>query len=146
MQEHSKPKRQMFKTPQESFNHRTRWLDGCLVWTGAVKDTGYGALWDGHRVVRPHRWAYEQANGPIPAGVDIDHSCGNRLCCNAAHLRVATRKQNMENLVHLNANNRSGARGVSLSTKTGKWRGRVKHHYREYSAGNTTRSKRPKPR
>lgn len=131
----SAPKRQMFKTPTESFAHRTLRRGACLVWTGAVKDTGYGAMWDGERVVRPHRWAYEAANGTIPAGVDIDHICGNRLCCEPAHLRLASRKQNMENLRHLRANNTSGVRGVSWTPRERKWRGRVKHHYREYSAG-----------
>lgn len=129
-------KRISYKTPQESFTARTVRQGPCLIWTGAVKDTGYGAMWDGQRVVRPHRWIYEQAHGPIPAGADIDHICGNRTCCEVSHLRVTTRKQNMENLTRANANSETGVRGVHRNTRSGKpWRVRVKHNYREYNGG-----------
>lgn len=130
-------KRIAYKTPTESFNARTVRQGECLIWTGAVKDTGYGAMWDGKRVIRPHRWIYEQANGPIPAGTDIDHICGNRVCCEVAHLRVTTRKQNMENLNHVNANSKTGIRGVHKNSRGGKpWRVRVKHNYVEYHGGS----------
>lgn len=135
MNDGTKPKRIVCKTPEESFAFRTERRGDCLIWTGAVKDTGYGAMWDGSRVVRPHRWAYEQHHGPIPAGTDIDHICGVRVCCEITHLRVATRKQNMENLRTLNSNNASGARGVSWDRTSKKWRVRVKHNYREVYGG-----------
>lgn len=128
--------RKMFKTPAESFAYRTERQDDCLIWTGAVKDTGYGALWNGKRVIRPHRWVYEQEHGPIPAGADVDHSCGNRLCCEIKHLRVTTRKQNMENLQGPNVGSRSGVRGVHWDAKSKNWRVRVKHNYREHRGGN----------
>lgn len=127
--------RQMFKSPAESFAHRTERQDGCLIWTGAVKDTGYGAMWDGKRVIRPHRWAWEQIHGPIAPGADIDHICGNRLCCEASHLRPTTRKQNMENLQGPNANSTTGVRGVHWKARDGVYHVRVKHNYREYSGG-----------
>ena len=129
-------KRIAYKSPGESFANRTERQGDCLIWTGAVKDTGYGAMWDGQRVVRPHRWIYEQANGTIPESADIDHICGNRLCTEITHLRVATRKQNMENLTRANANSKTGVRGVHKNTRSGKpWRVRVKHNYREYNGG-----------
>lgn len=128
--------RRMFKSPEESFAHRTIRQGECLVWTGAVKDNGYGAMWDGKGVIRPHRWAYEREHGPIPAGSDIDHVCGNRRCCELTHLRVTTRKQNMENLRGPNTGSRSGVRGVHWDPKSKNWRVRVKHNYREYRGGN----------
>ena len=69
-------KRIAYKTPQASFAARTQRQGASLVWTGAIRPNGYGVIWDGQRVVRVHRWAYEQANGPIPDGADIDHICG----------------------------------------------------------------------
>lgn len=136
MQERTKPKRQMFKSPHESFAARTERRGSCLIWIGALRPNGYGVIWDGERVVRVHRWAYEQANGPISKGMDIDHSCGNRACAETTHLRPASRKQNMENLVHVNANSKTGVRGVHRNTRGGKpWRVRVKHNYREYVGG-----------
>ena len=33
-----------------------------------------------------HRVAWELACGPVPEGVRVCQKCGNRLCCNPAHL------------------------------------------------------------
>jgi hypothetical protein len=42
-----------------------------------------------------HRWFYEQANGPIPDGLELDHLCRNPRCCNPAHLEAVTHAENM---------------------------------------------------
>jgi hypothetical protein len=57
---------------------------------------GYGvALRDGKRVLSAARAAYELANGPIPAGHEIDHLCVNRACLNPAHLEPVTHRENL---------------------------------------------------
>lgn len=33
-----------------------------------------------------HRWVWEQHNGPIPEGYEINHLCLNRGCINPEHL------------------------------------------------------------
>lgn len=133
------PIRAQTRTAEESFHVHTEWQGECLVWTGAIHENGYGIIWDRKRVVRAHRWAYEQGHGAIRNGKDIDHICGNRLCCNVKHLRVTSRKQNMENLTTLNVNNRSGVRGVGRTKDGKRWRVRVKHNYREYFGGEYDR-------
>jgi hypothetical protein len=41
-----------------------------------------------------HRFAYEFVHGKIPAGLEIDHLCGNKLCVNPQHLELVTHQEN----------------------------------------------------
>lgn len=66
----------------------------CLEWTRAKQTRGYGVLWDGKQKLA-HRVMYELANGPIPDGLELMHSCDNPSCINLAHLSIGTHKENM---------------------------------------------------
>lgn len=68
---------------------------GCLLWIGAISDTGYGNFWDGEKKVLVHRYNYEFFNGRIPEGLVIDHKCRVRCCVNTNHLEVVTQKENI---------------------------------------------------
>ena len=68
--------------------------NGCTLWQASRAKNGYGEFWDGTRLVRAHRWAYEQVHGPIPAGLDLDHLCRNRACVTVSHLEPVTRQEN----------------------------------------------------
>lgn len=74
--------------------------NGCWVWTGAVRTTGYGGINIGivngkrDRVAQAHRVAYELVIGPITEGLELDHLCRNRLCVNPAHLEPVTHREN----------------------------------------------------
>lgn len=133
-----KTTRRNYRTPLEAFEARVERRGDCLVWTGAIRETGYGAMWDGRRVVRPHRWNWERTHGPVPANMDLDHICHNRACVDLDHLRVTSRKQNMENLPGHNPRTESGVRGVSRTKEGNRWRVRVKHNYREHNGGAFT--------
>jgi hypothetical protein len=75
--------------------------DECWPWTGYVMPSGYGrARVKGIGRVYAHRQAYEFASedvGLIPDGMFCCHTCSNKLCCNPAHLFLATPAQSVEN-------------------------------------------------
>jgi hypothetical protein len=56
----------------------------CLIWTGAKNTDGYGVFRrEGDRagsLVLAHRFYYELTRGPIPAGLELDHTCNTRDC------------------------------------------------------------------
>src|SRR5262249_28130164 len=57
---------------------------GCWLWTGTLRN-GYGSFDMRHRgagVLYAHRFVYETLVGPIPEGLQIDHLCRVRCCCN----------------------------------------------------------------
>lgn len=60
------------------------------------RDTdGYGRFFDGVEVQPAHRLAWSfSAGAPIPVGLSVLHSCDNPPCCNPAHLRLGTAKDN----------------------------------------------------
>jgi hypothetical protein len=83
----------------------------CWPWTGPTKRSrGYGILsragQQGQTSHAAHRFAYELLVGPIPPGLEIDHvchdpavckltdDCPHRRCCNPAHLKPATCRDN----------------------------------------------------
>lgn len=68
----------------------------CLIWTRAHMPRGYGVrdtMAPGSRYV--HRKAYEEANGPIPDSLEIDHLCGDPRCYEPSHLEVVTHAENV---------------------------------------------------
>jgi len=68
--------------------------NGCWLWVGATAPNGYGHFGVERRTVSTHRWSYEYHMGPMPDGLQIDHLCRVRSCCNPAHLEPVTPREN----------------------------------------------------
>lgn len=66
----------------------------CWPWVGTFNRSGYGRVHRWGRQEQTHRVAYELAVGPIEPGMEIDHLCRNRACCNPAHMEVVTHREN----------------------------------------------------
>lgn len=80
---------------------RVGWVvaeNGCHLWQGARTSHGYGTVKVGGRTQHVHRVRYEREVGPIPDGMILDHFvCDNGAggCCNPAHVRPATQRENL---------------------------------------------------
>lgn len=98
----------------------------CLVWTGCRNADGYGQVKVGGKVRSAHLSSWEISNGPLPAGMEIDHICHNRACVKVDHLRAVSRSQNMWNRNGAQSISKTGIRGVRLHM-SGKYEARLSH-------------------
>jgi hypothetical protein len=91
--------------------------NGCWIWTGARQGNGYGSVGYNGASRLTHRVTYELVVGEIPEGLQIDHLCRVRSCCNPQHCEPVTAAENVRR------------RPASLVTHC--------PHGHEYSAENT---------
>jgi hypothetical protein len=69
---------------------------GCWLWTASCNEKGYGLFgWD-RKTTKTHRITYLTLVGPVPAGLELDHKCRVRSCCNPAHLEPVTHQVNAQ--------------------------------------------------
>ena len=108
--------------------------DGCWNWT-AAKARGYGRFKIEGKLQYAHRLAYQGFVGAIPTGMLVDHICRNRACVRPSHLRLATTKQNLENLSGSNRGSTSNVRGVSWYSRDKKWQAKLGHNYKTLHLG-----------
>ena len=94
----------------------------CWNWTAAKNKKGYGQFWINKKQDLSHRVSYEEINGKIPQGLQIDHLCRNPSCVNPHHLETVTQKENI-------------LRGISFSAQNSKKTHCSEGH--EYSKKNT---------
>ena len=67
---------------------------GCWVWTRGKSRAGYGRCKGSYTHVR----MWELVNGPVPAGMEVCHTCDNPSCINPEHLFLGTHQQNMQDM------------------------------------------------
>lgn len=95
----------------ERFNSGWKQSEECKLWQKFLDKDGYGQFYFRKKNRRVHRFAYYIAYGPIPKNMVVDHTCRNRNCVNAAHLRLVTTKQNsLENSNSVGAINKAKTR------------------------------------
>jgi len=90
--------RREVKTTEDRFWEKVaqpRETGECWEWTGCKLVSGYGLFWWGGQQSTAHRYSYELANGPIPDGKEVDHTCRNHGCVNAAHMEAVTHQENI---------------------------------------------------
>ena len=92
--------------------------EACWEWVGAKDKNGYGKTTFSGKTWRAHRLIYTMLKGPIPEGLEIDHTCRNKACVNPAHMEPVTTKVNVhrsDNACAINARKTHCPKGHPLS-------------------------------
>ncbi len=101
--------------------------NGCWEWTGAGNGTGYGMMgfptdgrsWKKGTTPRlAHRVSWEIANGPVPGGNLVLHTCDNRSCVRPSHLFLGTHKDNTHDMMKKGRQNNAFGKDVGSSKLT----------------------------
>jgi hypothetical protein len=72
------------------------YLTPCWIWQLSVTRAGYGSIGGSREGTKlAHRVYYEQAHGPVPEGLELDHLCRVPVCCNPDHLEAVTHAENV---------------------------------------------------
>jgi hypothetical protein len=85
-------------------------MSGCWLWDGCVIAGGYGQVAFENKPQSAHRVFWKLYRGEIPPGACILHTCDVRCCVNPDHLFLGTNKDNSEDMVLKNRQNKGEAR------------------------------------
>ena len=76
-------------------------MSGCWLWTKATTRGGYAVMRTGSKTDGTcqdqfaHIVSYRHFRGPIPIGLELDHTCRVTCCINPDHLEAVTHRTNV---------------------------------------------------
>lgn len=68
--------------------------NGCWLFEPAVKVAWYGKVKTDWGAANVHVIVWNWLRGPVPDGLELDHLCRNKACCNPDHLEAVSHKEN----------------------------------------------------
>ncbi|KKK79382.1 hypothetical protein LCGC14_2834040, partial [marine sediment metagenome] len=88
------PNQYTMPNPAERFFTKVRFTKSCWLWQAATLRHGYGVFTLQGRSILAHVYAYELCVGPVPEGLELDHTCRIRNCVYPWHVEPVTRRVN----------------------------------------------------
>lgn len=88
---------------------------GCRIWPGQIDRYGYGLASIGGRKRVVHRALWEALRGPVPDGLELDHTCEIKACSNLDHLEPVTRAENCRRRHTQNGYTKGTQKGASMA-------------------------------
>lgn len=114
---------------------------GCLLWVGALVPGGYGHFWFEGKPQSAHRVAHKLFIGPIPEGMQVNHTCDVKLCVEPTHLYAGTQSDNQRDAVsrgrHKETKKRACIRGHAFTPENTYVRPDGRRRCRECQRGYT---------
>lgn len=104
-------------------------------YAGSLNSKGYVHIKIDGRQYKAHRLAWFYIFGTDPADSEIDHIDRNKSNNAIGNLRLASRKQNNEN-INVPRNSTSGVRGVSYQKKDKLWTAYIYHNKKRIHLGS----------
>lgn len=110
-------------TPEKFASKLRRMPNGCLEWTGAKHNWGYGKFREPetkHGYYYAHRYALELKLGrPLQKSEQANHHCDNPPCCDPDHLFLGNNQLNIADMF------RKGRNDPKLHSNPGEKNGRA---------------------